>query len=70
MRDAQIQSAGLPMWLHFVMMLINICGSLVWNLLCYSSGISNFEVVQRFFGKIAQPSFICYSSNWWCLIFV
>jgi len=24
MRGAQIQSAGLPRWLHFVMMLINI----------------------------------------------
>ena len=39
MRGAQIQSAGLPRWLHFVMMLINICGSLVWNLLCHSSSI-------------------------------
>jgi len=38
-RGAQIQSAGLPRWQHFVMMLINICGSVVWNLLCHFSGI-------------------------------
>jgi hypothetical protein len=39
MRGAHIQNAGVHGWLHCVMMLINICGSLVQNLLCHFSGI-------------------------------
>jgi len=50
------------------MMLINICGSLVWNLLCHFWHLE-FGGRSEILGKIAHPCFICYFSKWWCLIF-